>query len=31
MGNRRFPPPWTVEEWEACFIVKNALPEEMAS
>jgi hypothetical protein len=21
---RRFPPPWTVEELEACFVVKDA-------
>jgi hypothetical protein len=21
---RRFPPPWTVEETDACFIVKDA-------
>jgi hypothetical protein len=24
MNNRRFPPPWTVEELEACFIVKDS-------
>jgi hypothetical protein len=24
MNRRRFPPPWTVEEMEACFIVKDA-------
>jgi hypothetical protein len=24
MPERRFPPPWTVEELEACFIVKDA-------
>jgi hypothetical protein len=23
MAERRFPPPWTVEETEACFIVKD--------
>ena len=23
VGSRRFPPPWTVEEAEACFIVKD--------
>jgi len=22
--NRRFPPPWSVEEEEACFIVRDA-------
>jgi hypothetical protein len=24
MASRRFPPPWTVEELDACFIVKDA-------
>jgi hypothetical protein len=24
MTNRRFPPPWTVEEQSACFIVREA-------
>jgi hypothetical protein len=23
MSERRFPPPWTVEETDACFIVKD--------
>jgi hypothetical protein len=23
-SNRRFPPPWTVEELDACFIVKDS-------
>ena len=23
MATRRFPPPWTVEETDACFIVKD--------
>jgi len=23
MPNRRFPPPWTVDELEACFVVKD--------
>jgi hypothetical protein len=23
MTGRRFPPPWTVEETDACFIVKD--------
>jgi hypothetical protein len=23
MADRRFPPPWTAEETEACFIVKD--------
>jgi hypothetical protein len=22
--NRRFPPPWTVEELDACFVMRNA-------
>jgi hypothetical protein len=21
---RRFPPPWSIDELEACFVVKNA-------
>jgi hypothetical protein len=24
MSNRRFPPPWSVEETDACFIVRDA-------
>jgi hypothetical protein len=24
MASRRFPPPWIVEELDACFIVKDA-------
>jgi hypothetical protein len=24
MTTRRFPPPWTVEETDACFIVRDA-------
>jgi hypothetical protein len=23
-GHRRFPPPWTVEETQPCFIVRDA-------
>jgi hypothetical protein len=23
-GGRRFPPPWSVEELEACFVVRDA-------
>jgi hypothetical protein len=23
-ANRRFPPPWTVEELKACFVVKDS-------
>jgi hypothetical protein len=23
MNDRRFPPPWMVEEQEACFVVRN--------
>ena len=24
MGPRRFPPPWSVEELEECFVVRDA-------
>jgi hypothetical protein len=24
MNSRRFPPPWTVEELDACFVVRDA-------
>jgi hypothetical protein len=24
MSSARFPPPWTVEEMEACFVVRDA-------
>jgi hypothetical protein len=24
MGNRRFPPPWTIEELDACSVVSDA-------
>ena len=24
MSSRRFPPPWSVEETDACFIVRDA-------
>jgi hypothetical protein len=24
MADRRFPPPWSVEELEACFVVKDS-------
>ncbi|HEY1598946.1 MAG TPA: hypothetical protein VGG64_05055 [Pirellulales bacterium] len=27
---RRFPPPWTIEERPACFIVKDASGQELA-
>jgi hypothetical protein len=27
---RRFPPPWSVEELDACFIVKNSAGQKMA-
>jgi hypothetical protein len=30
MFARRFPPPWTVEELEACFIVKDAAGQKLA-
>jgi hypothetical protein len=30
MGNRRFPLPWTVEELEACFVLKDAGGQKLA-
>ena len=31
MADRRFPPPWTIEEYnEACFIVKDANGQKLA-
>ena len=29
-GPRRFPPPWTVEETDACFIVKDRAAQALA-
>jgi hypothetical protein len=28
--SRRFPPPWSVEETDACFIVRNATGQALA-
>ena len=30
MTTRRFPPPWTVEELDACFIVKDQAGQKLA-
>jgi len=30
MTPRRFPPPWNVEELEACFVVKDASGQKLA-
>ena len=30
MPERRFPPPWSVEELDACFIVKHSAGQKMA-
>ena len=30
MTERRFPPPWTVEELSACFVVKDSAGQKMA-
>ena len=30
MAERRFPPPWSVEELEACFIVKDSAGQKLA-
>jgi hypothetical protein len=30
METRRFPPPWTVEELDACFVVRDANGEVLA-
>jgi hypothetical protein len=30
MGTRRFPPPWTVEETSACFVLRDANGETLA-
>jgi hypothetical protein len=27
---RRFPPPWTVGEWDACFVVKDNAGQKLA-
>jgi hypothetical protein len=31
MGNRRFPPPWTIEELDAAFVVKDSGKQKLAS
>jgi hypothetical protein len=30
MANRRFPPPWSLEELDACFIVKDSAEQKPA-
>jgi hypothetical protein len=30
MNSRRFPPPWSVEETDACFIVRDATGQKIA-
>ena len=30
MAERRFAPPWTVEELEACFVVKDSAGQKLA-
>jgi hypothetical protein len=30
MPERRFPPPWTVEELDACFVVRNCGGQQLA-
>jgi hypothetical protein len=30
MASRRFPPPWSVEELEACFVVKDGAGQNLA-
>ncbi|MFZ2082232.1 MAG: hypothetical protein WAV38_37390 [Xanthobacteraceae bacterium] len=30
MPARRFPPPWSVEELEACFVVKDGAEQKLA-
>jgi hypothetical protein len=30
MSQRRFPPPWTVEELDACFVVKDSAGQKLA-
>ena len=30
MNNRRFPPPWSVEEQEACFVVIDSAGQKLA-
>jgi hypothetical protein len=30
MSERRFPPPWSVEELDACFVVKDSAAQKLA-
>jgi len=30
MAERRFPPPWTVEELDACYVVRNHDDQQLA-
>jgi hypothetical protein len=30
MSNRRFPPPWLLDELEACFVVKDGAGQKLA-
>jgi hypothetical protein len=30
LGRRRFPPPWTVEELDACFVVTDSARQKLA-
>jgi hypothetical protein len=30
MPNRRFPPPWSIEELDACFVVKDGAEQKLA-
>jgi hypothetical protein len=30
MTDRRFPPPWSVDELEACFVVKDSAGQKLA-
>ena len=30
MSQRRFPPPWSVEELDACFVVKDGARQKVA-
>ena len=30
MADRRFPPPWSVDEFEACFVAKDGAGQKLA-
>jgi hypothetical protein len=30
LAERRFPPPWTVEEWDACVVVRDHSGQKLA-